>query len=314
LSSLFPDANDSFSEPSSPSTTALASAGDATRNHYQHHRDLGDAVEAIQNNVPLTSHDHSGTGARSTPKLIQANTHEQADTNQSNLSIHHSLGNGTFQALSLPSARTELDPRYVRKDGAVTETITGIKTLDRPVIADLTNAKHNHSSVTQGGFAVNAVLREEVNMNSTGYNPLQTANMGFFRTFNVPANLRAGGEAIVDVSFQANQLQALDIQAFMGPTGQPSINTGTFANNYYSNVSVRWPGAAAAVSGATSGFWFFDGEIVRYSIPIFFQFPPTASVRNNQSLYLRLQVGSGGGYVRWNMARCKIQLEADLGN
>jgi hypothetical protein len=71
----------------------LASAGDSTRNHTQHHQDLGDAVNALERNVALLTHDHSaGSGARSTVQLQQQNTHQDVDTDLGPLAIHHTLG------------------------------------------------------------------------------------------------------------------------------------------------------------------------------------------------------------------------------
>lgn len=98
MPSQFPESNDNFTEPSSPETTPLSSAGSGTRAHVQHHRDLGDAIEAIQSNVALTSHDHSGGGPRATAKLRQANTHEDPDTDTSPSALHHTLGTGPNQA------------------------------------------------------------------------------------------------------------------------------------------------------------------------------------------------------------------------
>lgn len=94
----FPDANDVFTEPSAPQDTPLSSAGTGTRNHAEHHRDLGDAVEKMQELAVLPDHDHSGTGDRPTAKLAQANTHEDADTDLAAGSIHHTLGTGPNQA------------------------------------------------------------------------------------------------------------------------------------------------------------------------------------------------------------------------
>lgn len=98
MPSNFPESDDLFTEPTDPENTPLASAGSATRAHYQHHVDLGDAVEALQRHVPLRTHDHSGEGPRATPKLKQANTHEQVDTDSSPTAIHHTLGKGANQA------------------------------------------------------------------------------------------------------------------------------------------------------------------------------------------------------------------------
>lgn len=98
MPSSYPGSNDSFTEPTSPETTPLSSAGSGNKSHYEHHRDLGDAIEAIQANAALKTHDHSGTGARPTPKLIQDNTHESPDTDSSPTALHHTLGTGPNQA------------------------------------------------------------------------------------------------------------------------------------------------------------------------------------------------------------------------
>jgi len=93
LPTIFPNNDDTFGTPSQPTTTVLASAGDSTRNHVQHHQDLGDAVDALERNVALLTHDHSaGTGRRATRQLVQANTHNEPDTDQGPLAIHHTLG------------------------------------------------------------------------------------------------------------------------------------------------------------------------------------------------------------------------------
>lgn len=98
MPTLFPAGNDTFTEPSVPESTSLSSAGTGTRNHLEHHRDVGDAVEALERLVALLDHDHSGTGGRPTAKLKQANTHESADTDVAATSLHHTLGPGAFQA------------------------------------------------------------------------------------------------------------------------------------------------------------------------------------------------------------------------
>lgn len=105
----YPGSNDIFDVPSSPTTTTLSSQGDSRRNHFQSHKDLGDAVVAVQSNAAPVAHDHSGTEARPTNKLSQANTHQSPDTDTSATALHHTLGSGQFQAAagnhahSLPS-------------------------------------------------------------------------------------------------------------------------------------------------------------------------------------------------------------------
>lgn len=92
---------DNFNEPSAPEFTPLSSAGQyGTRNHVEHHRDLGDAIEAIQIFASRRGHDHSGDASNPDkgPKLSQANTHQNADTDSSPSALHHTLGSGPNQA------------------------------------------------------------------------------------------------------------------------------------------------------------------------------------------------------------------------
>lgn len=96
---------DTFLEPSAPEDTSLSSGGADGRTHTTHHRDLGDAVEALQRNVALKAHNHSGgTGYFDTAKLVWTNTHQPdgaatyADTDTSASAIHHTIGPGAFQA------------------------------------------------------------------------------------------------------------------------------------------------------------------------------------------------------------------------
>jgi hypothetical protein len=90
---VYPGGIDSFNEPSLPESTPLSEAGTGTRNHVEHHRDLGNAVVAIEQNAAFKDHDHSGSGSTAHGnKLAQANTHQNADTDSSASSIHHTLG------------------------------------------------------------------------------------------------------------------------------------------------------------------------------------------------------------------------------
>lgn len=98
MATEFPAGSDNFTEPSSPGTTALSSSGTGSRNHVQHHRDLGDAIEAMQVEATLLVHSHDGSTARHGSKLSQANTHQSADTDSGPTAIHHTLGHGVDQA------------------------------------------------------------------------------------------------------------------------------------------------------------------------------------------------------------------------
>ena len=98
MATSFPTGSDNFTIPNSPGTIALSSAGTGSRNHVQYHRDLGDAIEAMQAEATLLVHSHNGSTARHGSKLDQANTHESPDTDSSTSAIHHTLGHAANQA------------------------------------------------------------------------------------------------------------------------------------------------------------------------------------------------------------------------
>ena len=111
----FPGAVDDLqSVTTSPSQVPLSSAdvagGPAPRDHVSHHRDIGSAIAALETMAIGHDHDHSGDPASVTPgnhrgvKLKAANTHESPDTDKSGASLHHTLGDGEFQAA--PGQRT----------------------------------------------------------------------------------------------------------------------------------------------------------------------------------------------------------------
>lgn len=107
MATSFPGSDDTFTEPSSPGSTALSSAGDASRNHTSHHRDLGDAIEAMQAEATLLVHSHNGSTARHGSKLAQANTHQSPDTDSATSALHHTLGTGANQAASGTHTHTQ---------------------------------------------------------------------------------------------------------------------------------------------------------------------------------------------------------------
>ncbi|AAN16773.1 gp117 [Mycobacterium phage Bxz1] len=95
----YPEDFDTFIEPTLPEETTLSSSGTGDRNHVEHHRDMGDAIEALQRGAAYRDHDHGGDpdDIRHGRKLDQANTHENADTDTVE-GIHHTLGEGAGQA------------------------------------------------------------------------------------------------------------------------------------------------------------------------------------------------------------------------
>lgn len=93
----FPASDDVFDVPSTPVTTPLGSSGDAARAHTASHRDLGDALMAMQAQATLEIHSHDGTTFRHGSKLAQANTHQSVDTDSSTSALHHTIGAGANQ-------------------------------------------------------------------------------------------------------------------------------------------------------------------------------------------------------------------------
>lgn len=105
------DGIDIFNEPSLPEVTPLSQSGTGTRNHVEHHHDLGAAIVALEQNAAFKDHDHSGEGSTAHgDKLLWENTHEQpesitvltqnqaralADTDYSATSLHHTLASRT---------------------------------------------------------------------------------------------------------------------------------------------------------------------------------------------------------------------------
>jgi len=95
---LWPGGLDNFNVPNSPGSIALSSSGTGSRNHVQHHQDMGDAIEAMQAQATRAAHSHDGSTARHGSKLSQVNTHQSVDTDVAAGSIHHTLGHGATQA------------------------------------------------------------------------------------------------------------------------------------------------------------------------------------------------------------------------
>jgi hypothetical protein len=95
----YPVSIDAFNEPTLPEATPLSEAGTGTRNHVEHHHDIGQAVVQLETNAAQLTHDHSGGSALfHTSKLVQANTHQSPDTDASTTGLHHTLGLGSTQA------------------------------------------------------------------------------------------------------------------------------------------------------------------------------------------------------------------------
>lgn len=146
---VYPNGIDTFNEPSLPETTPLSEAGTGTRNHVQHHHDLGLAITALQQKAAFREHDHSGdsTDTSKGAKLSWKNTHETAtayttlaaaqavaDTDDSVNAIHHTIGTGAFQAAA----------------GNHTHDYNGSTILNRPFVICTSNPASYPSSPAKG--------------------------------------------------------------------------------------------------------------------------------------------------------------------
>lgn len=85
----YPASVDTFPVPNLPESTSLSSAGSSNRDHTDSHRDLGLGLTAVMTYAALKTHGH--TGSDGTAKLVQANTHQSADTDSSPTALHHTL-------------------------------------------------------------------------------------------------------------------------------------------------------------------------------------------------------------------------------
>lgn len=100
MPTTFPAADDVFDVPSAPVSTPLGATGDSSRTHGANHRDLGDALDAMQVEQTLLAHSHDGLTPRHGSKLLQVNTHQSPDTDSGPTSIHHTIGSGANQYAS----------------------------------------------------------------------------------------------------------------------------------------------------------------------------------------------------------------------
>lgn len=96
MATNFPSSDDVFTEPSTPASTPLGSAGDSSRDMVDNHGDMGLAIMAMQSEATFMAHVHDGT-TRNGPKLAQVNTHQTPDTDTAATALHHTIGTGANQ-------------------------------------------------------------------------------------------------------------------------------------------------------------------------------------------------------------------------
>ncbi len=290
MATNYPGSSDAFNVPTSPSTTPLSSAGTGTRNHTTHHRDLGDAVVALQNNVTKTTHDHTGTGLNG-PKLVQAVTHENVDTDQAANSLHHTIGAGAFQAAA---GNHNHDSRYLRIDSSVAQTVTGKKTfpsgVDSIAIPDFRNSKHSHvSDITGGGAAVMGGIQYRTMLaggpSSGRIGGASTIDSYLHpNRFTIPANMALNG--FVNISYYADWV-----------TGDDGELDSFWYISYNQGESPAWSASKnALLNGGSLGglmvqrkFYFrsFNTDWRdTFMLPIYI--PPTNADRNNMCLVMRI--------------------------
>lgn len=233
----YPGGTDRFSEPSLPEEIALSQTGfqpgsDASnpaRNHVEHHRDLGDAVTALQENAAKANHNHSGSASNPAagPRLSQANTHENADTDDGFTSIHHTLGTGAFQAAPGDHTHDFNDPN------------SGL--LNAPYVRCLSTARPTPSDgLTIYETDVNRmrVYTDFGRGNGARWNILPTANIPILRLVQSEAQaLTSPAGALVKWS------ETEDTFGFFNPASTDSSKqniTVTEPGVYQFDVAVQW--------------------------------------------------------------------------
>lgn len=135
MASTYPGTLDSFDEPSAPSTTALNSAGDSSpaRTHNEHHRDLGDAIEAVQTALEtnLTGVVTSNDGGVEKVSTVAASGSTET-LNLANGNIHDVTldANCTFTFSGTTASKGCSFTLILRQDGTGSRTVTWPASVD----------------------------------------------------------------------------------------------------------------------------------------------------------------------------------------
>lgn len=306
MATNYPGGFDLFQEPSNPEAAALSSAGlgGNTRNHIQHHIDLGDAIEAIQHNVPQATHAHSGVGLDG-PKLIQANTHQSADTDSTPTSIHHTIGLGGNQA----AAGNHVHANYV--DLGNTQSISGKKTFpagtNSPVIPDFTNSNHHHYDNPSGGIVSPAVWINQFDAGVLDVNQSQVSELAEFANLNSKYGGKYGVRGTVHIALQITSTIAT-ANNFNVMAAVALINTDTLNWNNSQIISwnpngiTGWEAYAANAGPLPTAV----GGVVRANLVV-----PFATVSTpNLNFKLLMRIASTGGHqsVTWKAFTHDFQL------
>lgn len=274
MPSNYPTSDDNFTEPSSPGSTALSSAGSGSRSHTQHHRDLGDAIEAIEANVAILTHDHSNTEARPTGKLLQANTHQTPDTDGSTSALHHTLGTGANQAAAGNHTHTQATSHSSPDTDSATTSLhhtlgTGANqaaagnhthtqsTSHSSPDTDLATTSLHHTLGTganqaAAGDHTHTGLDETISFtasqsNSSSVNTTETAVLTHGSSIDLAANTAYRVEFSgrvwndnFDLSYirlrKNNASGTLIVEVLMG---NPSLSSSSWVNNQYVEVYIR---------------------------------------------------------------------------
>ena len=237
----YPSGTDKFFEPSLPEEIPLSQTGYQpgasgtlypARNHVEHHRDLGDAVQALQENAAKANHDHSGSASNPSkgPKLAQANTHQNADTDAGLASIHHTLGTGQFQAAA----------------GNHTHDYDGGTILNAPFLRMTRQQRENYPNPADG---LNVYETDTNRMrvytdfgrgNGARWNILPTANIPIVRLVQSEAQSLTSPSVLVKWSLTD---EGEDTFAFFNPGSSDASKqniTVTEPGVYQIDVAVQW--------------------------------------------------------------------------
>jgi len=231
----YPDGLDQFHEPLQPEQTALSQAGSQAststnpgRNHVEHHRDLGDAVEALQNHAAQKTHDHSGDNSdpKKGAKLSYLNTHEGLGFS-SLVGIHHTLGSGANQAA--PGNHTHdyaggtiINAPYLRKLSSEVAGLTATATDGLTVYETDTNRMRVYTDFGTG--------------NGRRWNILPTANIPIVRLTQASSQVINSSGTILQ---WAKGTDDEDTFSYFAPSAPTKIRV-TEPGVYQIDLAVQW--------------------------------------------------------------------------
>ena len=269
---------------------------------------------AIQANVTKSTHNHDGNGLNG-PKLMQANTHGNPDTDSSRTALHHTIGTGANQA----AAGNHTHAQYV--DLTSNDTIIGRKTFpsgtNAITIPDFSRARHNHSDSASGGPAIQANGSDSIN-NYLDFSTRKSWKENISNGWEVkwPEGYKLQGVCYVQLYLTSwataagnNPFFQVAAAVSLGPTGvtysdvENITSIGDMDNGVSSNARFAVAGGYTPVGGG-GVFVTFDRERsskIHMTIPYECTDPAKPNQINVLKLYLRnITPDQSSGHIRYS--------------